>query len=168
MPNRFRKSFLVALAAAVATCALAQEKAATPDRILILKAAHTMTLMRGTDVLKTYKVAISNVPVGAKERAGDHKVPEGKYVIDRKNPQSKFHLALHVSYPNAADRVLARKLGVEPGGDIEIHGLAKEYAWLGALHRQKDWTDGCVAVTNAEIEEIYAMTEVGTPVEIRP
>jgi murein L,D-transpeptidase YafK len=140
----------------------------TADRIVVEKSARTMALMRGGQVLKTYKVALSREPVGAKERAGDHKVPEGAYVIDSKNSHSRFHLALHISYPNAADRERARKLGVKPGGDIEIHGLGNKYAWVGSLHRQADWTDGCIAVTNPEIDEIWPLVPVGTPVEIRP
>lgn len=138
------------------------------DQIVIEKSAHTMTLMSRGNALKTYHVALSTVSVGAKERAGDHKVPEGKYIIDEKKLQSRFHLALHVSYPNAADRARAKKLGVDPGGEIEIHGLEKKYAWLGSLHREHDWTDGCIAVTDAEIEEIYPLVAVGTAVEIRP
>ena len=138
------------------------------DLIVIVKSAHTMTLMSKGNALKTYHVALSTVPVGAKERFGDHKVPEGRYTIDEKKAQSTFHLALHVSYPNAADRARAKKLGVDPGGEIEIHGLEKKYAWLGSLHREHDWTDGCIAVTDAEIEEIYPLVAVGTAVEIRP
>jgi murein L,D-transpeptidase YafK len=138
------------------------------DLIVIEKSAHTMTLMSKGNALKTYHVALSTVPVGAKERAGDHKVPEGKYTIDEKKSASRFHLALHVSYPNAADRARAKKMGVDPGGEIEIHGLEKKYAWLGSMHREKDWTDGCIAVTDAEIEEIYPLVAVGTAVEIRP
>jgi murein L,D-transpeptidase YafK len=138
------------------------------DLILIEKSAHTMTLMSHGQALKTYHVALSTEPVGAKDRVGDHKVPEGKYTIDEKKQVSRFDLALHVSYPNAADRARAKKLGVEPGGEIEIHGLEKKYAWMGALHREKDWTDGCIAVTDAEIEEIYPLVAVGTAVEIRP
>lgn len=138
------------------------------DRIVVEKSAHTMTLLRQGKVLKTYKVALSTVPVGAKEHTGDHKVPEGLYKIDVKNPHSQFHLALHISYPNAADRERARKLGLEPGGNIEIHGLSEAYSWVGGVHRAVDWTDGCIAVTNAEIEEIYPLVPVGTPLEIRP
>src|SRR6266403_1065299 len=128
----------------------------------------TTTTAAAAPVLKTYKVALSRKPVGAKEREGDHKVPEGEYVVDSKNSHSRFHLALHISYPNAADREKARKLGVRPGGNIEIHGLDSKYAWVGSLQRQVDWTDGCIAVTNPEIEEIWPMVSVGTPVEIRP
>jgi murein L,D-transpeptidase YafK len=138
------------------------------DRIVVEKSARTMKLMLGSEVLKTYKVALSREPIGAKEREGDHRVPEGEYVIDSKNSHSRFHLALHISYPNATDRERARKLGVKPGGDIEIHGLGSRYAWVGSLQRQVDWTDGCVAVTNTEIDEIWALVPVGTPLEIRP
>src|SRR6266436_2719770 len=138
------------------------------DRIVVEKSARTMKLMLGTEVLKTYKVALSREPVGAKEREGDHRVPEGLYVIDSKNSHSRFHLALHISYPNATDREKARKLGVKPGGDIEIHGLGSKYGWVGSLQRQVDWTDGCIAVTNPEIDEIWPLVPVGTPLEIRP
>ncbi|MFI5093616.1 MAG: murein L,D-transpeptidase family protein [Candidatus Acidiferrales bacterium] len=138
------------------------------DRIVVHKSQRTITLFRDGKVLKTYKVALSTVPVGPKEREGDHKVPEGLYVVDAKNAHSKFHLALHISYPNAADRERARKLGVEPGGNIEIHGLGPNFGWVGSLHREVDWTDGCIAVTNSEIEEVWPLVPVGTPVEILP
>jgi murein L,D-transpeptidase YafK len=137
------------------------------DRILILKSAHTMELLNRGQVLKTYKVALGD-PNGTKIQAGDKKTPEGVYAVDAKNPNSLFHRALHLSYPNAADRERARKLGVSPGGDVEIHGLPKQFAWLGAAHRQIDWTTGCIAVTNPEIEEIWTYVSVGTSVEIRP
>jgi murein L,D-transpeptidase YafK len=138
------------------------------DKIVIVKSARTMTLLNGGRVLKTYKVALGTAPVGAKRVEGDHKTPEGSYIIDAKNGQSHFHLALHISYPSAADRERARSLGARPGGAIMIHGLPNSFAYLGALHRQTDWTDGCVAVTNAEIEEIWKLAPVGTKVEIRP
>jgi murein L,D-transpeptidase YafK len=138
------------------------------DKIVILKSAHSMTLLSGGKVLKTYKVALGAVPVGPKRVEGDHRTPEGDYVIDAKNPHSQFHLSLHISYPSAADRERARSLGARPGGAIMIHGLARPFAYLGPLHRQTDWTDGCIAVTNAEIEEIWKLVPMGTTVEIRP
>jgi murein L,D-transpeptidase YafK len=138
------------------------------DRIVIAKSAHTMILVSGSRVIRTYKVAIGRNPVGAKTRGGDHKTPEGDYVIDGKKSNSRFHLALHLSYPNEADRQRALELGVKPGGDIEIHGIQNGLAWIGSLHRKFDWTDGCIAVTDSEIEEIWKQVEVGTPVEIRP
>jgi murein L,D-transpeptidase YafK len=137
------------------------------DKIVILKSARTMTLLSGAKILKTYKVALGSVPVGPKQVEGDHKTPEGNYVIDAKNSHSQFHLSLHISYPSAADQQRARSLGARPGGAIMIHGLASPFAYLGPLHRQTDWTDGCIAVTNAEIEEIWKLVPVGTRVEIR-
>jgi murein L,D-transpeptidase YafK len=138
------------------------------DRILIVKSARTLTLLRQGQVLKTYKVALGQEPVGPKTQRGDSRTPEGEYIIDSRNPHSQFHLSLHVSYPNAADRARAAKLRVSPGGDIMIHGLPPAYAYLGALHRQSDWTLGCIAVTNAEIEEIWSLVPNGTKVEIKP
>ncbi|HEX3154803.1 MAG TPA: L,D-transpeptidase family protein, partial [Candidatus Angelobacter sp.] len=125
------------------------------DRIVILKSARSMTLLSGGKVLKTYKVALGSVPVGPKRVEGDHQTPEGSYIVDAKNPHSRFHLSLHISYPSAADQQCARSMGARPGGAIMIHGLARPFAYLGPLHRQRDWTDGCISVTNAEIEEIY-------------
>jgi murein L,D-transpeptidase YafK len=138
------------------------------DKIVIVKSARTMTLLSGGKVLKTYKVALGSVPIGPKRVEGDHKTPEGDYIIDAKNQHSQFHLSLHISYPSAADQQRARSLGQPPGGAIMIHGLARPFAYLGPLHRQTDWTDGCIAVTNAEIEEIWKLVPVGTTVEIRP
>lgn len=138
------------------------------DRIVVLKSRRILELKRGNAVLKTYGISLGSVPVGAKEREGDHKTPEGTYVIDSKNEHSQYHLALHVSYPSASDRARARKMGVNPGGEIMIHGLPSGYGWLGASHRRIDWTDGCIAVTNKEIEEIWGLVKIGTVVEIRP
>ena len=141
---------------------------AQADKIIIVKSARQMTLLSAGKVLKTYKVALGSVPVGPKRVEGDHKTPEGDYLIDAKNAHSQFHLSLHISYPSAADQQRARAMGARPGGAIMIHGLAPPFAHLGALHRQIDWTDGCVAVTNAEIEEIWKLVPVGTRIEIRP
>ncbi|HUN61567.1 MAG TPA: L,D-transpeptidase family protein [Candidatus Sulfotelmatobacter sp.] len=138
------------------------------DRILVEKSKRTMALMSGSEVLKSYKVALGRQPIGAKDRQGDHKTPEGIYVVDAKIPDSQFHKALHISYPNSMDRERARMLGVSPGGDVEIHGLGKHWGWVGSLHRLMDWTDGCIAVTDQEIDEIYPLIRVGTIVEIRP
>jgi murein L,D-transpeptidase YafK len=152
----------------LALCCAAVAAPIQADKIVILKSARTMTLLRGGKTLKTYKVALGGVPVGPKRVEGDHKTPEGDYVIDAKNRHSQFHLSLHISYPSAADQERARSLGQPPGGAIMIHGLARPFAYLGPLHRQTDWTDGCIAVTNAEIEEIWKLVPVRTSVEIRP
>jgi murein L,D-transpeptidase YafK len=138
------------------------------DQIVVVKSARTMTLESNGRILKTYKIALGGQPVGAKQRQGDRKTPEGKYVIDAKNEHSQFFMALRLSYPNAADRAHARSLGAGPGGDVEIHGLGKQYGWIGPRHRLVDWTDGCIAVTNEEIQEIFGLVPVGTRVEIKP
>ncbi len=132
------------------------------------KSKRTLKLMAGGKVVKSYKVALGEQPVGPKDRAGDHKTPEGAYTVDAKYPNSEFHKALHVSYPNQMDRERAKKLGVKAGGDIEIHGLGDKWGWVGAWHREVDWTDGCIVVTNEEIDEVYPLVQVGTPVEIKP
>jgi murein L,D-transpeptidase YafK len=161
---------VVALLSSVAFAADKRAALATPtaDRIVVAKANRTMALMRDGKAFKTYKVALSREPVGPKEREGDHRVPEGQYMIDSKNPHSRFHLALHISYPNAADRARARKLGVRPGGNIEIHGVGSMYAWIGSLQRQIDWTDGCIAVTNSEIEDSGTWFLLGRPLKYSP
>ena len=147
---------------------LPAQTTSTVDRIAIEKSKRTLTLMSGAKTVKSYKVALGGQPVGAKDRQGDHRTPEGNYAVDAKNPKSQFYKALHLSYPSAADQANARKLGVGPGGDVEIHGLGAKWGWIGAKHRLTDWTDGCIAVTNEEIDEIYPQIKVGTPVEIRP
>ena len=157
--------FLIALTAGLHCAAAATTVQA--DKIVIVKSVRTMTLLSGEKILKTYKVALGSVPVGAKRVEGDHKTPEGDYRIDAKNSHSQFH-SLRISYPSAADQQRARRLGSRPGGAIMIHGLARPFAYLGPLHRQTDWTDGCVAVTNAEIDEIWKLVPVGTKVAIRP
>lgn len=158
--------------AALICCALVCSASASArrlaDRIVVVKSVRTMTLFRQGKVLKTYRVALGPQPVGPKTRQGDGKTPEGVYEISGRNEHSQFHRSLRISYPNAADRERAKKLGVNPGGDIFIHGLPPQWAWLGAAHRQKDWTLGCIAVTNSEIDEIWASVPIGTPVEIRP
>jgi len=138
------------------------------DRIVVEKSARTMTLMQGAKVLKTYKVALSRKPVGAKEREGDHKVPEGEYVVDSKNSHSRFHLALHISYPNDADRQRAHKQGKHLGSLIAIHGTPDFIERMQDAGEHPDWTAGCIGVRNSEIEEIYALVPVGTPIEIKP
>jgi murein L,D-transpeptidase YafK len=138
------------------------------DHIVVLKSGHIMRLYSHDKLVKEYHVALGLNPVGPKRRKGDNRTPEGSYVIDLKNPHSQFHLSLRVSYPNAQDRERARRLGVDPGGSIMIHGLPREFASLGARHRENDWTWGCIAVTNPEIEEIWSLVQVGTKIEIRP
>lgn len=140
----------------------------TADKILIEKKARRLTLLSQGEVIKTYKIALGGNPIGPKERQGDNKTPEGIYVIDARNRNSGYHLSLHISYPNEKDRLRAEQLGVSPGGDIMIHGLKNGFSQLGASHAETDWTEGCIAVTNPEMEEIYRLVPDGTLVEIRP
>jgi tetratricopeptide (TPR) repeat protein len=138
------------------------------SKVLIEKSQRTLTLLSQDKVLKIYKIALGGNPKGPKERQGDNKTPEGTYVIDSRNRDSAYHLSLHISYPSEKDRKRARELGVSPGGDIMIHGLKNGFSWMGDLHRESDWTKGCIAVTDEEIEEIAALVPNGTAVEIRP
>lgn len=146
-------------------------RAAAPqraDRVVVIKHDHKLLLMRADMVLKTYSVALGTVPTGAKERQGDHRTPEGLYLLDSRNAKSRFYKAIHISYPSAEDRGRAAKRGLSPGGDVFIHGLPNGYGYIGAAHRLKDWTDGCIAVTNTEIDEIWTMVPNRTPIEIKP
>ncbi len=158
------------LAASLFACATPQ--APPPqfaDRVVVEKAKRSMHLMQNGRVLKSYRVALGGDPVGHKTQQGDQRTPEGVYTIDFRRPQSRFNLALHVSYPNAQDRWYAASRGVDPGGEIYIHGQPNGGVNPARLaERGWDWTDGCIAVTNPEMQEIWALVRDGTPIEIRP
>ena len=126
--------------------------------IVVQKAQRRMFLLHNNTVLESYDFELGFAPTGHKQVEGDGKTPEGAYYIDRKNPNSSFYLSIGISYPNAEDRARAHALGRSPGGDIFIHGTPRE------VRRDPDWTAGCLAVTNREIEDIYAMVNVGTPI----
>ena len=138
------------------------------DKVLIEKKARRLTLISKGEVLKSYEIALGGNPNGPKERQGDNKTPEGTYFIDSRNRDSHYHLSLHISYPNERDKKRAKELGVSPGRDIMIHGIKKGFSWVGEFHTEIDWTKGCVAVTDEEIEEIDKLVPNGTIVEIRP
>lgn len=138
------------------------------DKILIEKKARRLMLISNGEVLKTYKIALGGDPSGPKERQGDNKTPEGTYFIDSRNKNSQYRLSLHISYPNERDKKRAKELGVSPGGDIMIHGIKNGFSWVGDFHKEVDWTKGCIAVTDEEIEEIDKLAPIGTVVEIRP
>ena len=138
------------------------------DKLLVEKSLHRLTAFSAGKPVRVYLVALGENPLGHKEVEGDKRTPEGVYSIDGKNPKSAYHRNLGISYPNDADRARAAALRKSPGGDIKIHGLAPEFAEVGAAHRLTDWTYGCIAVTNEEIEELFARTRVGTPIEITP
>jgi murein L,D-transpeptidase YafK len=138
------------------------------DRIVIEKSQRRMTLFAGPNILRIYQIWLGTSPKGAKQQKGDHKTPEGDYVIDNHNANSNYHRALHLSYPNPQDRARAAAAHVQTGGDIMIHGLPNHTGWAVFGHHLPDWTDGCVAVTDQEIEEIYDLVPNGTRVHIQP
>jgi murein L,D-transpeptidase YafK len=138
------------------------------DSIVVDKSDRTLTLYERGQPVAEYRVALGTNPVGPKARRGDGRTPEGMYFIEGRNAQSKYHLSLRISYPSANDRQAAARKGVPTGGDIMIHGLPRKFATVGALHRQQDWTEGCVAVTNEEIEEIWHAVPNGARILIQP
>jgi murein L,D-transpeptidase YafK len=138
------------------------------DSVVVFKAERRLLLFSGGRVVRSYNVALGRLPRGKKTRQGDGRTPEGYYVLDRRNPDSRFYKSIHVSYPNSEDRARARRAGVHPGGDIMIHGLPNGRGAIGAAHRKWDWTEGCIAVTNGEMDEIWNAVADGTPIEIQP
>ena len=161
----------ISLALWALTEALSAQQQPAPrkaDAILILKKDHVMELLAGGKVIRTYKVALGQGGLAPKVRQGDARTPEGHYIIDAKYTATHYHKALHISYPNAEDRKRAAKFGVSPGGSILIHGLPNGKGYIGAAHRLYEWTLGCIAVTDEEIDKIWELVPVGTPVEIRP
>ena len=174
--DSLRASSRSSVAAVPASAAIAPDSAAASlfdprirvDSIRVEKAAHRLSLFQRGRVTRSYLIALGQQPVGDKVRRGDMRTPEGRFTIEARNPQSKYHRALRISYPDAAHRERARKLGVSPGGDIMIHGLPPRQAWVGPAHRDFDWTEGCIALTNEEIEELWSAVPVGTPIHILP
>ena len=173
----FLRLVLLVLALAIAALALLDRAVPPPtiapppltgqiDRILIEKAARRMTVYQGGRAARTYRVALGFAPKGDKQREGDGRTPEGNFRIDRRNRQSRFHLSLGLDYPRPEDRQRASQAGYAPGGDIMIHGQPNALFGMAAL--TGDWTAGCIALTNAEIDEVWRATPLGTPVEIRP
>jgi murein L,D-transpeptidase YafK len=140
----------------------------TADRVLVEKSARRLTLLRDGKALKTYRIALGGAPDGPKQYEGDQRTPEGIYSIDFHKPDSDYHLALHISYPEQRDIDRAAVEGRTAGSDIMIHGLPNGRGWAGRFHRRADWTAGCIAVADFEIEEIYRAVPDGTPIELRP
>ena len=153
----------------LSSCLLyAQKPSVGADRVVVYKSERKLVLLSGGKEIRSYKVALGSEPVGPKTQHGDHRTPEGVYTLYSRNPNSHFYKAFHISYPSPKDIANAKKLGISPGGDIMLHGLPKEYAWVGKAHTLHDWTDGCIAVTNEEMDELWKLVPVGTPIEIKP
>lgn len=165
------RSWRVGFAAMALMVSVANAKAPWPpplasaaervDEIRVDKSERRMTLLRDGRIVKSYHILLGDAPVGHKRQQGDERTPEGRYRITFRNDKSRFHLSLRVSYPNEADRRQARARGVDPGGDIMIHGgTPPGYS--------RDWTDGCIALSDAQIEEVWRLVPVGTPITISP
>lgn len=138
------------------------------DSVVVDKSNRQLYLKRDGAVLRSYDIALGFSPKGHKTKRGDGRTPEGRYTLDFRNPDSRFHRSIRVSYPNRQDVARARSQGLDPGDNIMIHGLPDDWAWLGRHHTRQDWTEGCIAVTNREMDEIWAMVDSGTPIHILP
>jgi murein L,D-transpeptidase YafK len=138
------------------------------DRVVVRKAERRLYLMRGDSVLRSYRIALGLNPVGHKERSGDFRTPEGRYRLTRRNPRSDFFLSIQVSYPNDTDLKRARRNGWDAGGSIMIHGLPNQLKRSPEYYENRDWTDGCIAVSNSDMVEIWLMTPDNAPIEILP
>lgn len=160
------------LASGLAACASQQSTMQAPqyaDRVVVEKSNRSMHLMQNGRVLKSYRVALGGDPVGHKMQQGDSRTPEGVYMVDFRRTVSRFNLALRINYPNQQDRQLAASRGVDPGGEIYIHGQPTGGVNPARLAQTgPDWTDGCIAVTNREMQEVFALVRDGTAVEIKP
>lgn len=141
-------------------------RAVKVDRVVVDKGARKLMLIRGGQVIRAYPVALGPSPSGHKIMEGDGRTPEGSYVLDWRNPNSRFYRSIHVSYPDQADRLLAAQLGVSPGGMIMIHGEPDYLRFDGRA--LGDWTEGCIAVSNGAMDEIWALVGDGTPILINP
>lgn len=159
-----KTAFLIFLLALTATVH-ANPKA---DLVVVNKSKRELILMHDGTELANYHIALGGVPEGHKKQEGDQKTPEGRYVLDYKKSNSSFYKAIHISYPNKEDKAQAKKHGVSPGGLIMIHGQKNGVGWLGSIIQLIDWTDGCIAVKNSEMEEIWQLVDVNTPIQINP
>jgi len=157
--------YLVILTLFVSFPASAVQKA---DLVLVIKSQKKMYLKNGEETLKEYDVVFGANPKGHKEKEGDERTPEGKYKLDYKKSDSAYYKAIHISYPNEEDIKKAKEKGDNPGGQIMIHGQRNYFGWLSFIMQWFNWTNGCIAVTNSEMDEIWNAVDVGTPIEIRP
>jgi murein L,D-transpeptidase YafK len=159
------KRLLIILTMLSSGYTLALEKA---DTVVVIKSKSALYLKREGKILKKYHIALGPHPKGAKQQEGDGRTPEGSYVLDFKKNDSAYYKSIHISYPNDLDQDNALQKGLRPGGDIMIHGQKNGFEKLAAITQRTNWTKGCVAVTNKEMDEIWDAIEIGTPIEIRP
>ncbi len=138
------------------------------DKVLVIKSEYRLFLINNGDIFATYNVTFGGDPNGHKQSQGDQKTPEGKYVLDYKNANSAYYKSIHISYPSKKDRENAKRLGVSPGGDIMIHGQLNGWEWAAPIVQQFSWTDGCIALNNKDMDQLWLAIDPGTPIEIRP
>jgi murein L,D-transpeptidase YafK len=148
--------------------ALSAESTQKADAVLVIKSEKRLYLVSKGERFASLPVTFGADPLGHKQQRGDEKTPEGKYVLDYKNPVSKFYKSIHISYPSQQDRINAKKTGRDPGGDIMIHGQTNGWEWASPLVQLFPWTDGCVALSNENMDKVWAAVDPGTPIEIRP
>ena len=170
-----KRALIVGVVGVIGTAAIWAQWPTTPlpdgavaDRLVVLKTERRLELYDGPQLLRSYSVSLGREPVGPKQQQGDKRTPEGAYHIDYRKPDSSYHRALHISYPRPDQVAAAQTTGASPGDLIMIHGLPNGAGFIGRLHLIADWTVGCIAVTNAEIEEIWRVVPDGTPIEIKP
>lgn len=168
MPARLFLSLIALLASQPQLAAAQTAGAERVDLVRVDKSERRMELLAKGKVLRSYRIALGANPVGQKQREGDERTPEGRYVLNWRNPKSAAYKSIHISYPDDRDEAAARAMGVSPGGMVMIHGQINGFGWMSPLVQWFDWTNGCIAVNNAEMEEIWAMVENGTPIEIDP
>jgi len=176
LPNRHSNRIIVFSSLVLLSCCMffslwpeeASGAKVQADKVVVIKSKRIMMLMRDSDILKVYRVALGKQPNGHKLKHGDQRTPEGTYILDSRKSDSKFYRAIHISYPNESDLLTAKMSGFSPGGSIMIHGLPKKLEDIGKAHRLWDWTDGCIAVTNSEMEEIWEFVPDNIPIEIKP
>lgn len=138
------------------------------DMVLVIKSSSKLYLKKKGNIIKAYHVSFGANPKGHKRQEGDERTPEGKYILDYKKEDSSFYKSIHISYPNEADRKRAKEQGVHPGGNIMLHGQKNGFGWLSSITQRFNWTDGCIAVTNDAMDEIWESVHVGTPIIIKP
>ena len=151
-----------------ASSVLAEPDVPLADKVLVKKAERKMFLLHNGKPYREYTISLGDNSTGHKQQQGDERTPEGTYTIDYRNPNSKYHLSLHISYPNEDDKKQAQERGVSPGGDIFIHGIPNGMGFFSLYYKKSDWTNGCIAVSNEEIEEMWKLVRNGTPIEIQP
>ena len=170
-------TIVLSLAAIVSTSAIAYVKSTSKpknhippsiviDRVFVDKSDRVLKLMSDGKAIRSYRIALGGSPVGHKQQEGDQRTPVGVYTLDYKNENSIAHRSIHISYPNTADKAYAKKLGVNAGGDIMIHGQMNGFGYLALFNQRRDWTDGCIAVANDEMDGIMDAVILGTPIEI--